>query len=228
MAAISITELTTAALNGTGAFDVLMRANKAHLESEFDKGRIKGTEYSTVYLGSLESVMRTALEFTIQSRKVALEAQLLEQQIFLAQAEIRKADAQIDLTKQQTANAVIEATVLTAQECKLRAEYDLVMSQTMKSTAENDLLVQKVVTEKAQTQSIGVDQNSVVGKQNALYSAQTLGFTRDSEQKVAKMMIDSWNVRRTTDEGTEANGTNMLNDSTVGRAINKMLSGIGA
>ena len=41
-------------------------------------------------------------------------------------------------------------------------------------------------------------------------------------------MADTWNVRRTTDDGTVADTTNMLNDATIGRAINKMLSGVGA
>ena len=73
-----------------------------------------------------------------------------------------------------------------------------------------------------------MDDNSVIGKQKALYGAQTEGFTRDAEQKAAKLMVDSWNVRRTTDEGTVADSTNMLNDAAVGRAVNKLLSGVGA
>ena len=48
-------DLTEATLGGNGVFDVLMRANKAHLESEFQKNRIKGPEYSQVYLGSFET-----------------------------------------------------------------------------------------------------------------------------------------------------------------------------
>ena len=102
------------------------------------------------------------------------------------------------------------------------------MLQKDRATAETSLLTQKIVTEKAQTTGIGVDVDSVVGRQKALYLAQTTGFTRDAEQKVAKLMADTWNVRRTTDEGTIADGTNMLNDATVGRAIKKMLEGVGA
>jgi hypothetical protein len=89
-------------------------------------------------------------------------------------------------------------------------------------------LNQKKVTERAQTVGDGVDDNSVIGKQKLLYAAQTSGFTRDAEQKAAKLLVDSWSVRRTTDEGTVADGTNMLNDATVGRAVNKLLAGVGA
>ena len=270
MADITVAALTEASLAGSGIFDVLMRATKAHLEQEYSQNRIRGVEYSTVYLGSLESTMRTALEFLLQSEKNNLEAQLMGQQILLAQKEVEKATAQTaqviaqtaliqqDLLnkqaelailqanalkvpaevavltaqtakmEQETKNAITENLVLQGQKCKLDAEYDILLEQKTKTTTETGLLAQKVITEKAQTTSLGIDENSVLGRQKALYQAQTTGFTRDAEQKVAKIMADTWNVRRTTDDGTVADTTNMLNDATIGRAINKMLSGVGA
>lgn len=206
MTTIALTELTQATLEGSGVFDTLMRANKAHLESEFAKGRLSGPEYATVYLGSLQAVMQTALTFLAQRQKIDLEAQLLTQQI---------------------ANAVIEATVLTAQKNKLVAELELVTSTVNKSASEILLLNQKTSTEKAQVSSVGVDVDSVVGRQKVLYLAQSDGFTRDAEQKVAKMLIDTWNVRRTTDEATVVDATNKLSDTHVGQAVTKMFTGIG-
>ena len=232
---IAVTDLTQATLDGTGIFDVLMRANKAHLESEFNKGRIKGPEYSTVYLGSLTQVMQTALQLLLTKDKTSLENQLIEKQIELADAQTREVEARIlqvqkqtELIEQQRLNAVTENTVLVAQECKLRAEYDLTMGSVLKTAQETSLLSQKIATERAQITAMGVDEDSVVGRQKALYQAQTAGFTRDAEQKAAKLLVDSWNVRRTTDEGTVADSVNMLNDATVGRAVNKLLTGVGA
>lgn len=221
LAPAEIAKLTQATLDGTGVFDVLMRANKAHLQAEFDKNRIKGPEYATVYLGSLEAVMNTALQFLLQREKNLAELELIE-------AQTAKVNAEILLVTQQTANAVIEGTVLTAQKCKLDAEFDLLKSTNLKTVQETQLLLWKTNTEKAQTVALGVDDNSVVGKQKLLYAAQTTGFQRDAEQKAAKVMVDSWNVRRTTDEGTTANGTNHLDDGSVGRAVNRLLSGVGA
>ena len=68
-----ITDLTQGTLEGMGVFDALMRANKVHLEAEFQKNRIKGPEYATVYLGSLQAVMQAALTFLSQSQKVTKE-----------------------------------------------------------------------------------------------------------------------------------------------------------
>lgn len=200
MSVVSVTSLTEATPSGRGVFDVLMRTVKAHLEQEYTQNRIRGVEYSTVYLGSLEATMRMAMDFLLQHQKVDLEVQLLQKQIDIA----------------------------IATECKLRAEYDLIMLQKDRTVAETNLLAQKLQTEKAQTLSLGIDEDSVLGRQKALYKAQTDGFSRDAEQKAAKIMVDSWNVRRTTDEGTVADGTNMLSDVIVGRAVTKLLAGVGA
>jgi hypothetical protein len=214
MTAITNADLTTKTVGGTGVFDVLMSAAAAHLEAEFAKNRIKGTEYSEVYLGAMTQVLQTATQFLLTKQKADLEAQLLVKQIALVE--------------QQRLNAVVENTVLVAQECKLRAEYDLTMANILKANQETALLAQKTASERAQILSLGVDEDSVLGRQKSLYQAQTDGFKRDAEQKAAKVMIDTWNVRRTTDEGTVADGTNMLNDATVGRAVTKLLSGVGA
>jgi hypothetical protein len=202
-----IANLTSGALDGEGVFDVLMRANKAHLESEFGKNRIKGPEYSQVYLGSLSAVMQASLAFLLQKKKTALECELLEKQI---------------------ANAVLEGAVLVAQECKLRAEFDLIVANKLKTEQETGLLAQKILTERAQTTAVGVDANSVIGKQKDLYGAQTDGFKRDAEQKTAKIMIDTWNVRRTTDEATVASSANRLADADIARVVDKLITGIGA
>lgn len=214
MTQLTVQNLSQATLEGEGVFDVLMRANKAHLEAEFAKNRIKGPEYATVYLGSLTQVMQTSLQFLLAQKKEELDAQLLEKQIAL--------------TEQQRLNAIAENAVLVAQECKLRAEFDLIQANILKANQETALLSQKVATERAQVMTMGVDEDSVVGRQKALYVAQTDGFKRDAEQKAAKLMVDSWNVRRTTDEGTVADAVNLLNDATVGRAVSKLLQGVGA
>ena len=251
---IPVTDLSESKVDGAGVFDLLMKSVNGHLAQQFDLNRIKGAEYATVYLGSIESTLRVALDFLIQRDKAALEAQLLQLQIELGQIEKEKAGvelektrvelqilqqqalkipheiellkAQASLTSQQALNAVVEGRVLEAQICKLKAEYDLIMAQIQKAIKEDELLTQKVATEKAQTNGTGVDPNSVIGRQIILYKAQADGFARDAEQKAAKIMADTWNVRRTTDEGTIADGTNKLADPFVGEAITAMLRGV--
>lgn len=344
---IAISTLSEATLAGNGVFDVLMRANKAHLEAEFAKNRIKGPEYSTVYLGALQQVLAASVQFALTKQKAGAEAELLEKQILIAQVTLTKEqaevaqitaqtaliaeqrlkvedeiltgvnqreqliaqtallveqklkvqddiltgakqrdqliaqtalvnqqkanaltenaseilkqailtkealkiaadtaavtqqtinlisqkaqlDAQTLLINEQKANAVLSGLNLIKEGCKLDAEFDVLMAQALKVAGETSLLSQKTATERAQTTTLGVDDNSVMGRQKLLYQAQTDGFKRSSENAAAKLMVDSWAVRRTTDEGTMADATNLLNDATIGRAVNKMLTGVGA
>jgi hypothetical protein len=249
MSDLAISQLASSNVDGSGTFDVLMRAMKTHIDKEFLQGRMKGPEYAEVYLGSVNAAMQTGLQFLLTQKKIDLEAALLAQQIQLAtvqvqtanaelaiaqaslakvNAEVLQSQAQTALVQQQKTNAVTEETVLAAQACKLQAEFDLTLETKVKTAQETTLLAQKVATEKAQITAMGVDDDSVVGRQKSLYVAQTDGFKRDAEQKAAKLMADTWSVRRTTDDGTVADATNNLNDAAIGRAITKLLSGVGA
>ena len=264
MAAITVQDLTQGELKGTGVFDELMRSTKAHLSEEYSKGHIKGSEYATVYLGALQSVMSQSLQFLLQQQQVDLQAQLSAEQIEsegLNQLQIKeqtlnlvttrdqiteqtamivqqtsnlvteneRVEAQTELVVQQKANEILQGKVLIAQECKLRGEFDLIAQQRLKTVSETALLSQKKVTEQAQTSGAGIDIDSVIGRQVELYTAQRDGYRRDAEQKAAKLLADSWNVRKTMDgSGTDATPQNRLTDENIGAAIEKMLQGINA
>jgi len=224
MTTVTLEQLTTSTVDGTGVFDKLMEAVEAHIDQEFKKNRIKGPEYATVYLGALQSTLDQSIRFLLTKDDALLKAKQIE----MLEKQMLEIDARIALTEQQTANAIIEGTVLTAQECKLRAEYDLIMEQKLKTVAEAALLAQKKVTEQAQTDGTNIDAASVVGKQIQLYDAQRDGYRRDAEQKVAKLLVDSWNVRMTTNDLTEANAVNKLSDTYIGQAVGKLLDGVNA
>lgn len=218
---LTIDDLTKTTVDGNGAFDVLMRGSRAHMQQEYDSNRIKGQDYAQVYLGTLTAVLQNAVTYLLQKDEASQKALLIAEQIKLAVL-------QRELLSVQITNTTIEGENLLKQGCLLAAQYDLTMAQQLQTTAQTDLIMQKIATERAQTVATGVDDNSVVGRQKTLYKAQADGFLRDAEQKAAKLLVDSWNVRRTTDEGTVADANNMLNDVTIGRAINKMMSGVGA
>ena len=239
-----------------GGFDALMKASKLYLDAEYAQNRIRGPEFSQVYLGSMQSNLAAAMNFLLQRQAANQEAlvkakqlalmdlqfEITEQQLLQALAQTSQINAQSQfinaqrgqieaetaLTVQKTDNALIEKDVLIAQKCKLQAEFDVLMLTKTKTTSETALLEQKMLTEKAQTTSLGVDADSVVGRQKQLFVAQTNGFARDAEQKAAKLWIDSWNVRRTTDEtGTLASSTNKLDDASIGQVMTKLMQGIG-
>lgn len=232
---ITLDQLTTAKVDGTGVFDTLMTAMTAHLDREYTGQRLKGQEYAQVYLGTVTAMLTNAVAFLLQKDEAAYKAALVAAQLELIQLEIAREEltrglleAQTRKVTQETANLVLEGDNLVAQNCLLKAQYDLTMMNKLQTIAQTSLVQQKIATEKAQTTEVGVDANSVIGKQKLLYQAQTDGFARDAEQKALKILVDSWNVRRTTDEGTEANSTNLLYDSTIGRLVTKAVTGVGA
>lgn len=282
MATIELDDLTEGSLKGSGVFDRLMQTVKAHLDEEYKQNRIKGSDFSTVYLGAMTTILEQSSGFLLAKEKVSLESQLMEQQILLAQKEVEKADAQIELVRQQTQNALAELAIIQAnaskvaaevalmevqarkveqdilnsvkeaslidvqkakleqdtlnavteganlvkQGCLLDAQYDLTMEQKLKVASETTLLAQKLVTERAQTVSSAVDPDSVMGQQKKLYEMQAAGYKRDAEQKAARILTETWQVRKTTDAGTLADSSNKLANEYIGMAITKLLEGI--
>jgi hypothetical protein len=238
---ITLADLTQAKVDGSGAFDTLMRSMVSHLELEFNKGRLRGADYAQVYLNALTPVLQNSVVFLLQKDEAANKAALVdaqvrltEVQILLAEAELERelinkelVQAQVDKLKAETINVKQQLNNLLAEECVLKSQFDINKSQNLQVVAQTSLVNQKVATEKAQTSGVGIEPTSVIGKQISLYDAQAKGFVRDAEQKAAKIMIDSWNVRRTTDVGTVADATNQLSDPNVGRAVTALLAGVG-
>jgi hypothetical protein len=227
-APITIDELTQTHIDGKGTFDVLMRAMRAHLDEQFQSNRIRGPEYAQVYLSSLESVLQHSVAFLLQKDKTRLEADLLLLQREKLALEADLLLLQKDKLSAELLNLGVQKLILDEQKLNLADERLTGAKQRLKLDEEIALLQQKKITEVAQVSALNVDADSVIGRQKLLYDAQTKGFTRDAEQKAANILVDSWKVRRTTDDATAANSTNKLSDAEVGRAVDKLLTGVGA
>lgn len=116
---LTVADITTGSVDGPGAFDVLMRGYKAHLEKEFDDGRITGDDYTKAYIALTESAMSQSVAFLLQKDQSFWQAQLIQVQAFTARVElevakVRLAESQYSastqkanyaLTKMQIANA---------------------------------------------------------------------------------------------------------------------------
>lgn len=181
---VTLAKLTTGTTAGAGVFDVLMRSVRAQLDAEYAANRIKGSEYATVYLGSLQAVLQTSLQMVLAQEKTNLEIQVLEKELLLRDQQVTRTNKEIEV------------------------------------------LEQKRLTELAQVESTGVDADSIVGRQKALYLAQSEGFKRDAEHKAAQLMLNTWNIRRTTLETTAYNFENNLHDACLGAVVNKLCQGI--
>jgi len=220
---VSLADLTSGNIGGTGVFDVLMSTVSKHILEEYNSNRLTGKEYSTVYLGAMAAVLQQSIAYLSIGKQV------------------EKLNAEIGLTRQKIVSELVqtEDTITaglgfnnsTSLEGLLAKQRDLLTGQISKTSAEISknsaeisLLNQKTSTESAQTNDCG---GGVLKKQMDLYKAQTDGFARDAEQKLAKIMVDSWAVRRTTDDATTVDGTG-LTDGDIGDVIGKAKAGINA
>lgn len=429
---LDIKELTTNALDGTGVFDVLMASTALHMQQEFEKGRIRGPEYSQVYLGGLQATLAASIDYLHRSKMMGIELENQKKQGLLIEAQIKLAEAQAaqiiaetttklpaEVANIQASTALTEANKakvqeelllvpiqgnlltaqvsqvgaettltnkrvdqVTAELAKIPVEVELLQKQVTNATTQNELLQsqvegsnlqntripkeiallekqalqadaqtalttankdqltydllnkapvevanlvktgenlaeqkdlvtaqkdqvaaqttrvpyeieeiqarvanmtkqnqiaekdielkqgqlllqgkqlllseaelevkrqeiqvqlaaiesqqaqadlykQKVDTEKAQTQGNIALPGSVLGANVAVLMAQAEGYKSDKLQKATKILVDTWNVRRNSDEGTEANVTNQLHDANIGVAVQGLLTDSG-
>lgn len=96
-----------------------------------------------------------------------------------------------------------------------------------KTTAEVALLDQKTETELAQVSDTVATGTvaGVIGKQKSLFQKQTDGFDRDAEQKLAKIMVDTWSVRMTVDGSGDSTAAG-INDAQIAAVLTKAKTGI--
>lgn len=214
---VTVDDITQGSVTGTGIFDKLMATVAAQLRAEFQADRITKSDYGQVYVSALNNTLGQAIQFLLTKDQAALQAATLAAQY----EKIALEKDILELQKQQ----------LTLQLAQLEQQTLLIQSQILTDAAQRALINQKIVTEVAQTQDTPTSNTStgysgVVGKQNALYAAQTTGFTRDAEQKAAKLALDILATQLSTDDSMTVANTNM-HPAAIGALVQKLATGIG-
>ena len=167
---VDITNLTHATIDGNGVFDVLMRTVNAHLQKEWTANRLKGTEYSTVYLGALESTMNTSLQFLLAKDKLNAEVAILEQQLVNLKVEEINATKQGLLLDKQLADLVAATALKTQQKANL-------VDELLTNAQQRSNLVTEQARIAAQTAQIAA-QTSLTAKQELQVIAETLNVPK--------------------------------------------------
>ena len=81
---------------GTGIFDVIIKAANENIKIQHKTSRITGAEYAEVYLGTMQTAISEAMKFVLQNDTLAKELEL-------KQAQIAKINAERDLVNAQLA-----------------------------------------------------------------------------------------------------------------------------
>ena len=173
---ITVKELTSRQVGGTGVFDALMETISAHLKAEYTANRITGQQYTEAYIASVGAALQTAASFLMGKDQAYWQAVLTQQQA-------RTAEAEFGLTKMKIATEDQQYCVLKKQESLITEQIEVQRAQTL------------------DTRTDGAVIKGSVGKQKDLYTQQITSYQRDAEVKAAKMFIDTWITQKTIDEG---------------------------
>ena len=104
-------DLTTGTIDGTGTFDVMMRSMNSHLEVEFKKNRLVGSEYSKAYIALTDAAMEKSIQFLLGQEQAYWAAMVAQQQALLTQIQIVTARVQLQIAKVQLASLQLEAAM---------------------------------------------------------------------------------------------------------------------
>ena len=132
-------------------------------------------------------------------------------------------------------NTLAQATQYVVAAFQATANDELVAAQIRKIDKDIELVTEQIeligyqgVSEQAKYRDV-VDGEVIagtIGKQKDVYTAQTKGFKDSALQSLAKTMIDTWSVRRSTDEGTTTTPESKLYDANIGNAVEAMFANL--
>ena len=132
-------------------------------------------------------------------------------------------------------STLAQATQYVVAAFQATANDDLVAAQIRKINKDIELVTEQIelidyqgISEQAKYLDVVNGQviAGTIGKQKDVYTAQTKGFKDSALQSVAKTMIDTWSVRRSTDEGTLTTPESKLYDGNIGNAVEAMLTNL--
>ena len=127
-----------------------------------------------------------------------------------------------------------DAQLAMAQE-KLKYELQLLDAQVKLADKELALKEKQVALAEAQLKAAeaqykdtvdGQPVGGVLGKQMKVYDAQAKGFKDNALQAATKIMVDTWNIRRQTDESLQTTADSKLYDRNIGNAIAEMFESV--
>ena len=221
MASVTLNDLTNELVSapGDGVFDVLMQTVELRLQAQYDQDRITGSDFSKVYLGAMQEVLKTSVAFLLNKDKSAMEAAILE-------ATVEKQWG-YDVTTDVDGGLVLGASTGTGlidyQVTDAQNKVDLTIGQVAKVYADVALVGQQQESELAQTSD---PTGGLLGAKLELINAQTLGFASDTKTKVLKQMLEGYAV--TLSIAGTATAPDCTKEPSIDAVCDELLADIGS
>ena len=190
-----VSRLTTASVDGTGVFDILMRSAKQHLLEEYNADRVTGDEYTKLYLGTMTAVMQTAVQYILnaqQEEKIQADIALVRQKTV---TELAQTDNTIPVGLGFNGDTNVEGLVALEKE-KLQQNQLLVDAQVSQTNAQVALTTAQVSHIEAQTSQIS-SQIALTNSQVSLTDAQVTQVAADIAKTNAQASLTNAQVSQT-------------------------------
>ena len=168
--------------------------------------------------------------------KLSNEIKISDAQLKVAQDKLAQdtkiSDAQLTLAQSKLSH---ETQLLDAQVGQLSAQVSLANKELTLKDKELALKDKQVALAEAQIKAAQVQYQDtidgkaiggVLGKQMKVYDAQAKGFKDNALQAATKIMVDTWNIRRQTDESLPLTAESKLYDGNIGNAIAEMFASV--
>ena len=241
---LTVDSLTECVVDGEGCFDKVMTALKAHLNVEYDAGRITGSEYTKAYIASMQGALQFSVQYLLGKDNAhfsALGAQAASLranvEAYTAKAQLAIAQAQAHMNKAQYAVEVLklgatdtQRDLVIEQAKQVIAQTSLVGAQTNTQKQQEKLLKEQTEQAHAQVSDTQTDGKTAVtgyiGDQKSLLKQQVVSFKKDSIIKSAKIYADSFATQLSMSTAT-AEGTG-LDANGIGNAMSKLANSMNS
>ena len=154
--------------DGTGVFDIIMKAANENIKIQSQTSRITGAEYAEVYLGTMQSAIAEAMKFLLNKDQIIKDLEFKQ-----AQIEAMEADT---LIKEEQHTKDLE--VKTAQISKIND--DLLTSAKQRESIDKDLELKDIEIEVKQAQIESVEADTLIKQEQ---------HTKDLEVKTAQIDV---------------------------------------
>ena len=157
-------------------------------------------------------------QLTLAQDKLAHDIKITDAQLVMAQA---KLGHETQLLDAQVEN--LSAQVSLANKELILKDKDLALKEKQVALAEAQL---KAAEAQYKDTVDGLPVGGVLGKQMKVYDAQAKGFKDNALQAATKIMVDTWNIRRQTEESLQTTADSKLYDGNIGNAIAEMFESV--
>lgn len=183
-------DITDGCPSGNGVFDEMMRSVKAHLKEEYDSQRIRGSEYTQVYLQSLQAAMTQSIQWQLGADIAKKQAELIEAQVEgqrkqndILLEQLAQTIAQTELIRVQTANAIEEGKIIPHQK-------ELVEEQVVQAGLQSQMITQQTLTEEENTKTAKYNVDEMLPAQKVIYDQKLITEQAQTQNTSVKGNIE--------------------------------------